>query len=224
MEEDPQQSEIRRRAHRTERRRERRRKSRREKRQKRKRQRPAAAAKITRVVREDGSGTTDRSRNSSTSCPRARPRDRRRKRGAQDGEKALNTTWPNEATDPVARGKGGGGAGVKRSSRPKAASATRTSLTPARTATSIPSSEEARARKRHRWPGTATFWAEVENGKGHIRQPGHQRREENPRKLELQRNRILEFGKRETLPAPGDGGTLERRRSALTQKHYSICA
>ena len=28
---------------------------------------------------------------------------------AQNGEKALNTTWPNEGTDPVERGKGGGG-------------------------------------------------------------------------------------------------------------------
>jgi ABC-type phosphate transport system substrate-binding protein len=67
----------------------------------------SSSAKIVRVVREDGSGTTDafmkwlgvifKKEVLGTETWK------------QLGEKAANTVWPNEGTDPVKRGKGGGG-------------------------------------------------------------------------------------------------------------------
>lgn len=96
---------------------------------------------VSRVVREDGSGTTDAYMKylgvifKKEVAPG--------KTWNQLGEVANNTTWPNEAEHPVLRGNGGGGV-VKKSLKPRAASATRTWPTRVRTQ---PSSRRLAGRK-----------------------------------------------------------------------------
>jgi ABC-type phosphate transport system substrate-binding protein len=105
---------------------------------------------ITRVVREDGSGTTD------AFMKYLGVLFKKPVLGTETwnqlGEKSANTTWPNEATHPVLRGNGGGGV-VKKV---------------AETAGSIGYANVSDSRSNGTFTpptggeGKATFWAEVE--------------------------------------------------------------
>ncbi len=70
-------------------------------------------APLTRVVREDGSGTTDSFKkylNQIEPNPvYSAKKDGETATWAQNGEKSANTKWPEEAKHPVLRGNGGGG-------------------------------------------------------------------------------------------------------------------
>lgn len=112
-----------------------------------------SSALITRVVREDGSGTTDSFMKWLNVIF---------KKGVigeetwkQLGEKTKNTTWPNEGTHPVLRGKGGGG--LVKVVAENAGTIGYANVADARSNKSFtpPTGGE----------GKATFWAEVESNK-----------------------------------------------------------
>ena len=114
---------------------------------------------ITRVVREDGSGTTDAFMKYLNVID---------KKEVETGvfwstlaEPTNNTVWPNQSTDEVKRGNGGGGVVTKVEE----------------TAGSIGYANVADARSKHQFtppshgPNTSQFWAEVENTKGTYTDP-----------------------------------------------------
>ena len=110
---------------------------------------------IKRVVRKDGSGTTSLFKKYlnlvySKEIPTAEG-----KTWKQLAETAHNTTWPNEAGDPVIRGEGNGGVATE----------------VAANAGSVGYINLADARKNGKFSpplggsGTPTFWVDIENGK-----------------------------------------------------------
>ncbi|HTB71302.1 MAG TPA: substrate-binding domain-containing protein [Solirubrobacteraceae bacterium] len=113
-------------------------------------------APITRVVREDGSGTTD-SFMKWLDVIYKKPV-LGTETWNQLGEKTKNTTWPNEGTDPVLRGNGGGGVVAKVAEATSAGSIGYANVSDARSnAAFVPPAGGAE---------TATFWAEVERNIG----------------------------------------------------------
>lgn len=111
--------------------------------------------KITRVVREDGSGTTDSFKKFLGEIEPGKVYEGK-ETWKQNGEKTKNTEWPNEAAHPVLRGNGGGGLVSKVAENPG----------------TIGYANLADARKNAAFKpapggtggsGTETFWAVVEN-------------------------------------------------------------
>lgn len=109
--------------------------------------------KITRVVREDGSGTTDSFMKylGVVFKKEVAPG----KTWNQLGEPANNTTWPNEAEHPVLRGNGGGGVVSKVAETPGSIGYANVADARAKAAFVPPAGG----------PEKAVFWAEVENHK-----------------------------------------------------------
>ena len=116
-------------------------------------------ATIKRVVRTDGSGTTDQFKHFLNILSKNKPVIGT-ETWAQNGEKALNTTWPNEGTDPVEKGKGGGGLVTKVVETEGSIGYANVADARANAAFD-PASEGGTG-----GPGTSIFWAEVENAKG----------------------------------------------------------
>ena len=108
---------------------------------------------------KDGSGTTDQFKHFLNILSKNKPVIGT-ETWAQNGEKALNTTWPNEGTDPVEKGKGGGGLVTKVVETEGSIGYANVADARANAAFD-PASEGGTG-----GPGTSIFWAEVENAKG----------------------------------------------------------
>lgn len=108
------------------------------------------AAKFTRVVREDGSGTTD------SFMKYLNVLYKKPVLGSETwdqlGEKTNNTTWPNEGTAPLVRGSGGGGVVKKVAETPSSVGYANVSDSRSNGTFTPPTGGA----------GKATFWAEVE--------------------------------------------------------------
>ncbi len=137
---------------------------------------------------------------------------------AQNGEKALNTTWPNEGTDPVEKGKGGGGL-------VSAVVATEGSIGYANVA-------DARANAAFDpvadggtgGPGTSFFWAEVENGKGKYANPATNGEHKTLGNSNCAETSYSNFEGTKPFPPPSTTENWNGVAAALTQKNYPICA
>jgi ABC-type phosphate transport system substrate-binding protein len=175
------------------------------------------SAKITRVVREDGSGTTDQFKKFLNILSKNKPVIGS-ETWSQNGEKALNTTWPNEGTDPVARGKGGGALVSKVVSTESSIGYANVADARANAAFD-PSSEGGTG-----GPGTATFWAEVENGKGTYANPATNGEKKTLGNSNCNETAYSNFENAKPFPPPTTEELWNGVAAALTQKHYSICA
>ncbi len=114
-------------------------------------------APIERVVREDGSGTTDAFKKYLGVINKGKPVYEDGETWDEEGEKTDNTVWPNQGSDPVLKGNGGGGLVKKVAETPG-------SIGYANLA-------DARANTAFGTPTATTFWAEVEDSKGHYADP-----------------------------------------------------
>ncbi len=175
------------------------------------------AAHITRVVREDGSGTTDQFKKYLNVV------DKNKvvigsETWAQNGEKTTNTTWPNEGTDPVVKGNGGGGLVT-------AVVATEGSIGYANVA-------DARANKAFYpsgeggtgGPGTTTFWAEVENGKNKYANPATNGEKAALGNSNCEETSYSNFEGKKPFPPPSTTELWNGVAAATTQKNYPICS
>jgi ABC-type phosphate transport system substrate-binding protein len=170
---------------------------------------------ITRVVRTEGSGTTSLvkkwfgvvfAKEVETG-----------KTWKQLAEKANNTTWPIEGTDPVARGEGNGGVATKLAETPGGIAYI--NLADARTKGGLVPGTGGGA-------GTAKFWVEVEHGKDAEKHPvyadpatnGDETAKGNSNCEEtLYTNGKIKF------PPPTTEQAWNEVSAAKLQKHYPIC-
>ncbi len=123
--------------------------------------------KITRVVREDGSGTTDSFKKFLGEIEPGKVYENAKKETwDENGEKTANTEWPHEgATEhPVLRGNGGGGL-VKKVAE-NAGTIGYANLADARANAAFKPAPGGTGGSE-----TETFWAEVENSPGHYEEP-----------------------------------------------------
>ncbi len=122
-------------------------------------------ASITRVVREDGSGTTDAFKKYLGVLNKSKPVYESGETWSQNGEKTANTEWPKEKTDPVVKGNGGGG--LVEAVEKTEGSIGFANVADARSKVGFqPVSEGGKG-----GPGTSEFWAEVENAKNKYANP-----------------------------------------------------
>ncbi len=183
------------------------------------------AAKIKRVVREDGSGTTGSFMKALNSVNKGKAPYTGGKTWAQEAELAGNTEWPNEAGDAVDRGNGGGGL-VKEAGEVEG-SVGYANVADARASHFfIPASEENSAHEKGvGGPGTDLFWADVENEKGSYANPstnGEIAGISNSNCEETVYINGLGKGKK-TFPPPGVEEQWNEVSIGLSQKHYFPC-
>jgi ABC-type phosphate transport system substrate-binding protein len=164
---------------------------------------------ITRVVREDGSGTTASfmkylgviyKKEVATG-----------KTWSQLGEPANNTVWPNESTDPVERGNGGGGVVSKVAATPGSIGYANVADARANTAFVPPAGGS----------GKAVFWAEVENGKGTYSDPSTD--QESATKANANCEETLYTNGKKKFPPPATSELWSEVSTAKVQKNYDIC-
>ncbi len=179
--------------------------------------------KITRAVREDGSGTTDAFMKYLNTIDKNKAAYEGGKTWNQEGEVANNTEWPNQATDPVLKGNGGGG--VAKAVAEHEGTIGYANVADARANLAfIPETEEnAKHEKGKGGPGTPVFWADVENAKGSYANPST-----NGEIAGISNSNCEEtvytngFGKK-PFPPPGVEETWNEVSVGLTQKNYEPC-
>ncbi len=180
---------------------------------------------ITRVVREDGSGTTGSFMKVLNLINKGKAPYTGGKTWAQEAELAKNLEWPNEATDAVVRGNGGGGVVTK-------VGETEGSIGYANVADAraskffIPASEKnAKGESGVGGPGTNLFWLDVENAKNSYANPstnGEIAGLSNSACEETTYVNGLGKGKT-TFPPPGVESQWNEVTIGLTQKNYFPC-
>lgn len=162
---------------------------------------------------EDGSGTTDSLEKFLYEI----------NKGPVDGsenwnelaEKNSNIAWPNEATDHVIRGNGG--AGVVKEVAETPGTIGYANLAEARAnAAFYPASEGGTG-----GPGTATFWAEVENGKNSYADPSTNG--EVKTKADSNCSEEVYVNGSKTFPPPSTEEVWNEVAPRLTQTHYNLC-
>jgi ABC-type phosphate transport system substrate-binding protein len=164
---------------------------------------------IQRVVREDGSGTTDAFMKYLAVSFRKEVAPG--KTWNQLGEVAANTVWPNEAGHPVLRGNGGGGV-VKKV---------------AETSGSIGYANLADARANAAFVPPAggaektTFWAEVENNKGSYSDPSTNG--EVAAKADSNCSATTYTNGKKKFPPPSTQEFWNEVTTAKAQKNYDAC-
>jgi len=168
------------------------------------------AAPITRVVREDGSGTTATFMKWLwVEFPK--PVYPGEVTWKQEAEKADNITWPNEAEHPVVRGNGGGGVAKK----------------VAETAGSIGYVNLADARNNGAFSpptggaGKSTFWVEVENHKESYSDPSTDGDEE--AKANSNCDETLYTNGKKKFPPPSTEEVWNEVTTSKKQINYEIC-
>jgi ABC-type phosphate transport system substrate-binding protein len=164
---------------------------------------------ITRVVREDGSGTTG---SFMKYLGVIYKKEVATKKFWKDlAEPTTNTTWPNEATDEVKRGNGGGGVVTKVEE----------------TAGSVGYANVADARAKHQFtpptfgPKTTQFWAEVENGKGSYADPSTNGDVEATANANCEETNYVNGKKK--FPPPSPEVPWNEVTISKTQKNYEPC-
>ena len=178
---------------------------------------------ITRVVREDGSGTTDWFMKFMNTVDKGKVVTESGKTWAQEGELGNNTEWPKEKEDAVVRGNGGGGV-------VSAVVATEGSIGYADVSTSranlnfISATEEnAKKEKGKGGPGSPIFWANVENGKGSYANPASNGEVAGISNSNCEETVYTNGGGKKAFPPPGVEEPWNEVTTSLTQKHYPLC-
>jgi ABC-type phosphate transport system substrate-binding protein len=164
---------------------------------------------ITRVVREDGSGTTSLFKKflNVVFGKEIEPG----QTWKTLAEKAHNTTWPNEGADPVERGNGNGGVATKIET----------------TAGSIGyvNLADARANKSFTKPtggsGMARFWVKIENGKGTYADPSTN--EDGETAANANCLGTLYINGKKKFPPPTVTENWNEVSASKSQKNYPIC-
>lgn len=167
---------------------------------------------ITRVVREDGSGTTASfmkylgvvDKNPVITGPPSRT-------WKELGEPTTNLTWPEEGTDPVLRGHGGGGVVTKVEETPG----------------SIGYANVADARINKQFtppthgPNTTQFWAEIENNKESYSDPSANGDVEAADNANCEET-LYTNGKKK-FPPPSPEELWNEVTTSKKQIHYDLC-
>jgi ABC-type phosphate transport system substrate-binding protein len=164
---------------------------------------------ITRVVREDGSGTTASFMKYLGVLYKKEVAPS--KTWAQLGEPANNTTWPNEAGDAVVRGNGGGGVVAKVTETPGSIGYANIADARANSAFVPPAGGS----------GKAIFWAEVENGKESYSDPSTNK--EVATKANANCEETLYTNGKKKFPPPATTELWNEVSTAKVQKNYDIC-
>ncbi len=168
-------------------------------------------AAITRVVREDGSGTTASFMKYLGVIYKKDVLGT--KTWAQLGEPANNTTWPKEAEDPVKRGNGGGGLVSKVAESTCTGCVGFANVADARNNSAfVPPSGGV---------GKTIFWAEVENAPKSYSDPSTNK--ETTSKANANCEETLYTNGKKKFPPPTTQELWSEVTTAKKQLHYDIC-
>lgn len=176
-------------------------------------------ALITRVVREDGSGTTDAFKKYLNVIKKGKAVYESGETWSQNGEKAANTTWPKESTDAVLRGSGGGGL-VKKVAETEGTIGYANVADARANKAFVPAGEGGTG-----GPATSIFWATVESAKNKYTNPstnGETGSKGNSNCTET----VYTNGDngKKVFPPPGTEELWNEVTAALTQKNYDVCS
>ncbi len=176
-------------------------------------------AVITRVVREDGSGTTGAFKKYLGVVNKGKAVYENGEKWSQNGEKAANTTWPKESTDPVLKGNGGGGV-VKKVAETEGTIGYANVADARANKAFVPASEGGTG-----GPGTSFFWATVESSKNVYTNPSSNG-ETGAKGNSNCEETVYTNGTsgKKTFPPPSTEELWNEVTGAITQKNYDVCS